>query len=165
VTLNEMGVNKNRPHVFVLPEDDANRQIAAGFTLGVPMESSRQIYVLPVAGGWMFVLDKFLSDERVDMENCPARHMVLLIDFDNDEERLRLAIDKIPESVRERVFVLGALSEPEDLRADLGSYEKIGLALATDWSEDTTITWDHHLLRHNANELARLRLSVRPFLF
>jgi hypothetical protein len=77
-----MSVNQHRPHVFVLPEDDANRQLAVGFSLAVAMQRSRQIYVLPVAGGWTQVLEHFLSDEVVDMETCPHRYMVLLIDFD-----------------------------------------------------------------------------------
>lgn len=28
-----MSVNKERPHVLILPEDDANRQLANGFQL------------------------------------------------------------------------------------------------------------------------------------
>ena len=28
-----MSVNRHQPHVFVLPEDDANRQMAIGFIL------------------------------------------------------------------------------------------------------------------------------------
>jgi hypothetical protein len=35
-----MSVNRNRPHVFVLPEDDANLQLATGFVLEFP---TRQI--------------------------------------------------------------------------------------------------------------------------
>ncbi len=63
------------------------------------------------------------------------------------------------------MFVLGVWSEPEDLRADLGSYETIGLALARDCREETDQTWEHCLLQHNAAELMRLRESVRPILF
>lgn len=29
-----MSINKFRPHIHVLPEDEANRQIATGFLLG-----------------------------------------------------------------------------------------------------------------------------------
>jgi hypothetical protein len=40
------------------------------------------------------------------------------------------------------VFILGALSEPEALkRADLGSYESIGLAMAKDCREETERIW------------------------
>ena len=43
-----MSVNKFRQHVFVLPEDDANRQLANGFLLDL---SVRQVQILPEAGG------------------------------------------------------------------------------------------------------------------
>jgi hypothetical protein len=63
------------------------------------------------------------------------------------------------------VFILGVWTEPEELRANLGSYETIGMALAKDCREDSDTTWGHDLLRNNAGEIARLRERVRPFLF
>jgi len=161
-----MSVNKDRPHILVLPEDDANRQLANGFLMEVPPISLRKIQVLPVAGGWIRVLDGFLSDHVKDMNHCSARFMVLLIDFDNHQERLEDAKARIPQDLLERVFILGALSEPEALKqAHLGSYETIGKALAEDCRDGTDATWAHKLLRHNAGELYRLREFVRPILF
>jgi len=161
-----MGVNKNRPHVFVLPEDDANRQLAIGFTLAVSMRFSRQIYVRRVAGGWTQVLECFLSDEVAGMESCPERYMVLLIDFDGNKQRLGEASGRIPEHLRERVFILGSWSDPEELKNQLKkALEAIGLALARDCREETDNTWSHDQLKHNAGELVRLRERVRPILF
>jgi hypothetical protein len=71
----------------------------------------------------------------------------------------------IPERLRERVFVLGTWSEPEELRETLGTYETIGRALAKDCHDNTEATWAHNLLRHNAGELERLRKHIRPILF
>ena len=160
-----MSVNKYLPHVFVLPEDDANRQLANGFLLYQPL-SVRQIYVLKEAGGWTQVLVRFKSDHVVGMDCYPGRFMVLLIDFDDKRERLTKAKAVIPEHLTERVFILGALSKPEALRqANLGSYEDIGLAMAKDCREETDRTWRHDLLQHNASELDRLRQHVRPILF
>jgi len=65
----------------------------------------------------------------------------------------------------DRVFILGAWTEPEDLKADLGSYETIGLAMAKDCREETNRIWRHDLLRHNTSEIDRLRRLVRPILF
>ncbi len=159
-----MSVNRYLPHVLVLPEDDANRQLANGFLLGRYL-SARKIQVLEEAGGWNEVLERFLSDHVDGMNLYPGRCMVLLIDFDGREERLQVAKARIPGPLTDRVFVLGALSEPEALRPSLGSYETIGLAMARDCREETNITWGHHLLRHNVNELDRLRERVRPLLF
>jgi hypothetical protein len=157
-----MSVNRNKPHVLVLPEDDANRQIANGFQLDL---FSRQIQVLDVAGGWIRVLDSFAGDHIGAMDRFKERFMVLLIDLDDKEGRLQGAKAKIPTHLTERVFVLGSLSQPEDLKNDLGSFETIGKALAKDCREGTNETWSHPLLRHNAPEVLRLREQVRPILF
>jgi hypothetical protein len=159
-----MGINRYLPHVFVLPEDDRDRQLAIGFLLDENLAISK-IQVLPEAGGWSKVLDLFKSDHICEMERYPHRFMVLLIDFDGKQDRLGQAKAKIPGHLIERVFVLGAWTDPEDLRAKLGSYETIGKLLAKDCREGTDTTWGHDLLRHNASEIDRLRRHVRPILF
>lgn len=159
-----MSCNKYLPHVWVLPEDDANRQLANGFLTDESL-LTRNIQVLEEAGGWIEVLNHFNSDHVAGMERNTNRFMVLLIDFDNREERLQYAKARIPERLIDRVFILGSLSDPESLRANLGSYETIGLAMARDCREGTETTWGRPLLRHNAGELERLRENVRPILF
>ncbi|MGD0776052.1 MAG: hypothetical protein ABSC05_24820 [Candidatus Solibacter sp.] len=158
-----MSINRHKPHVLVLPEDDANRQLANGFLLHPSL--STQIQVLEVAGGWTKVLDLFRSDHVHTMAAYPNRSMVLLIDLDGRQGRLDQAKESIPDTLKDRVFVLGVWTEPEALKANLGSYEKIGLAMAEDCREDTTATWGHELLRHNSGEMERLRQKVRPILF
>jgi hypothetical protein len=159
-----MSVNKRQPHVLVLPEDDADRQLAKGFHLDLHL-STRKFQVLPEVGGWSRVLECFLSDHVPDVDRYPGRFMVLLIDFDRKKERLQKAKARIPQHLTDRVFILGSWSNPEALRPDLGSYETIGLALAQDCREETNSTWGHDLLRHNSSELDRLREQVRPLLF
>lgn len=171
-----MSVNKYQPHIKVLPEDDANRQLANGFLLEVGrMEvdrkevdrtRQRQMQVLPVAGGWQNVLNLFISDHVAEMEKYSTRFMILLIDFDGKEDRLNNAKVAIPNHLTDRVFILGVWSEPEALkRATLDSYETIGRNLARDCLEETDTTWEHNLLRHNGGELDRLRKHVRSILF
>ena len=160
-----MSPNEDRPHVLVLPEDDANRQLANGFHLRVDWDCNRQMQVLRSAGGWHKVLDVFKAKHVSDMKRCTKRFMVLLIDFDKKTSRLDEAKAAIPEYLADRVFILGVWSEPEKLPADLGSYESLGAKLASDCREETDATWQHTLLRHNAGELDRLRQHVRPILF
>lgn len=158
-----MTVNKYLPHVFVLPEDDANRQLATGFTLNI---STRQLQVLAPAGGWTRVRDAFVSNHVSAMERNKNRFMILLVDFDENMGRLDQVKSKIPENLQDRVFVLGALSTPEALRqAGLGAYEAIGSLLANDCRNGTQEVWGHDLLQHNEGELTRLRNSVCDFLF
>jgi hypothetical protein len=149
----------------VLPEDDANRQLANGFRLDQYLQNWK-IQVLEEAGGWTKVLARFNSDHVVGMNRFSGRFMVLLIDFDGHQARLGQAKAEIPGELSERVFILGALTKPEALKqASLGSYEEIGLAMARDCREGTDTVWGHDLLRHNASELDRLRRCVLPILF
>lgn len=160
-----MSVNKWLPHVLVLPEDDANRQLANGFLLD-PLLATRRMQILEEAGGWQEVLNRFREEHVPAMDRYPERFMVLLIDFDRQNNRLAEARAVIPEHMQERVFVLGVWTEPEELRqARREPYEEIGLALARDCRDNTSDAWSHELLAHNAGELEGLRNFVRPFLF
>lgn len=159
-----MSVNKNLPHILVLPEDDADRQLANGFHLGV--DQTRKIQVLEEAGGWNKVLECFESTHISEMDRYTHRFMVLLIDFDRRANRLEQVKAKIPGRLKDRVFILGVWSEPEDLRqAKLGSFETIGRALAEDCREGSYTTWGHDLLKHNKEEIERLGVQIRPILF
>lgn len=160
-----MAVNKYQPHVLVIPEDDADRQIANGFLMDQSL-FTRRIQILEEAGDWVRVLDQFESDHIAGMESWPGRFMVLIIDFDGNTGRLAQAMARIPANLADRVFVLGSLTDPEDLRRSFGkTFEEIGTALAEDCREDTNLSWEHNLLQHNSKELNRLRTSVRTFLF
>jgi hypothetical protein len=102
------------------------------------------------------------------MKRFPDRRLVLLLDFDQDEGRRGKVFAEIPDDLKNRVFVLGVWSEPEDLRRNLHiSLEAIGqeLAEACLANEFLKSRWNHPLLSHNADELNRLRQSVRPILF
>lgn len=159
-------MNKERPHILVLPEDDANRQLANGFHRRVDWDRQRRMQVLPVAGGWNEVLSLFVSDHIRLLELWPSRFMVLLIDHDNDPQRLMRALKKIPNHLRDRVFVLGVLSEPEDLKPAFQlPLDEIGAELAEECRGDAGEKWGHNLLKHNASELDRLRQQLFPILF
>jgi len=164
-----MSINKHKPHLLLLPEDDADRQIANGFVIaqGVGLDN-RAIQILPEVGGWKKVLDEFIECHCSEMRSHPARMMVLLIDFDNQyTTRFPYFKSNIPADLQGRVFVLGVRSEPEQLKRALGcvGFEKIGEALAKDCYENTTRTWGHELLEHNESELHRMMAAVKPFLF
>lgn len=160
-----MSLNKNQPHLLVLPEDDANRQIFNGFINHLSVNSSA-IKGLPIANGWKKAVDQLMNDYAHKMRKFPHAMIVLIIDFDKDENRFSYVESKIPDDLKERVFVLGTQSNPENLRkATKKSFEELGKALAKDCSDNTNELWVHELLKHNKNELDRMILSVKPFLF
>jgi hypothetical protein len=156
-------LNKYRKHVLVLPEDDANRQLANGFLSEVDQP---RMQILPEAGGWLRVCEAFLFQHVGAMRKYPQRHVVLLLDFDEDQTRLEKVKMSVPEDLRDRVFLLGVWSEPEALKQEgLGSYERIGRLMAQDCRNRVSGVWHHQLLHHNAGELARLDQAVRDSLF
>jgi hypothetical protein len=165
-----MSVNKYNPHLIILPEDDHNLQIAKGFRRDINVDKGA-IQVLPVAGGCEKVLRKF-GNHISDMRKFPQRNILLLIDFDDQEDRFSYAEGYIPEDLRNRVFILGVKIEPRDLKKDIlknfkgiKSFENIGEALAKDCTENKNELWEHDLLIHNKPELERMVVSVKPFLF
>ncbi|MDX9944468.1 MAG: hypothetical protein RBS35_06705 [Azonexus sp.] len=159
-------VNNYLPHVMVLPEDDANRQIVNGF-LKDPSLNLGAIRPLPIAGGWGKVREDLSASQAAQLRNHRQRHLVLLIDFDGQvDERTQSFQAAIPEDVRDRVYVLGTQDEPEPLRKNCGvSLEKIGEQLAYACAHGEAGLWDHSMLKHNRAEVARLIQNVKPFLF
>jgi hypothetical protein len=158
--------NNYLPHIHVLAEDDHNSQIANGFLLELNVDN-RAVKVLPLADGWKKAVEEFKKKYASDMKQLSERMMVFLIDFDNNfENRLSYVEKYIPEELKARVFVLGVLSEPEDLKRDINkTFEEIGEALAKDCSDNTNELWGHNLLKHNKGELDRMPSSVKTLLF
>lgn len=161
-----MGVNKYKCHVWVVPEDDATRQLANGFLLHPSLDGTC-IQVRPPSGGWARVLEDFETHQVANLRGNSLLHLAMLIDFDEQvETRTAHFRGRIPDDVLERVYILGARNEPEPLRQTTGkSLEMIGRALATACADGEAGLWDNELLRHNAAELVRLTASVKPFLF
>ncbi len=162
-----MTPNKHLPHVHVLPEDEADSDIARGFFLNQNVIQGKW-QILNYVGGWAKVIDEFEKIHIRELRNREHRRLVLVLDFDNRyPQRLSEIHDKIPPELQDRVFVLGVLSEPESLKTALGhkTCEDIGLALAQECAENKYTLWGHDLLEHNELELKRLISSVKPFLF
>ncbi|MFN3561114.1 MAG: hypothetical protein ACK4XY_04750 [Chloroherpetonaceae bacterium] len=160
-----MSANKYEPHLVVLPEDDANAALINGFLLFEGL-NSRQVQVLPVAGGWQNALQLFLDEHIPKLRQYNHRRFLLVIDFDSDLSRRDLVLQQIPNEVRDRAFVLGVFSEPEQLKSALNRrFEDIGRTLSQECFENRHELWAHQLLVHNQTELTRLNQSVKDFLF
>lgn len=158
-----MTMNKYSPHVYVIPEDDADRQIADGFLLH-PRVNETRIQVMPPAGGWPRVLATFQDEYLPKLHAYPHAHVVMLIDFDDQVEKRRFDFEKeIPADLKSRVFVIGTRNTPEALKKELKrSLEAIGQALADDCAAGTAAIWDHGQLIHNDAERKRFLETVWP---
>lgn len=112
-----MSVNKYKPHVWVIPEDDANRQLANGF-LQSHTVNIRAIGINPPAGGWTNVLDVFEDEFVPYLRKWQHAHVVMLIDFDNTNDRGSKCDQRIPDDLKQRVFVLSSRENPERLKTE-----------------------------------------------
>jgi hypothetical protein len=159
-------MNRYAAQVYLIPEDDADRQLADGFVLHDQVNASR-IQIMPPAGGWSYVLRTFQDEYVSRLRANPKGHVVMLIDFDGDYGSRRAAFERaIPDDLKQRVFVLGPKQTPEILRKELGrSFEQIGLALADDCHAGTAVVWSHEELKHNEPDRQRLFQVVKPILF
>ncbi len=147
----------------MLPEDGADRQLADGFLLSNHVKANR-VQVLPPAGGWPSVLAQFISEHVPGLRQYAKRMIVLLIDFDNDLTRRQIFEAEIPTDLKERVFIIGCLDEPESM--GLGNkFEAFGTDLAESCANNERGAWSHLHLLHNAMELERMSSNVRPILF
>src|SRR5947209_18812124 len=128
-----MTMNKYAPHVYVIPEDDRDRQIADGFVLHHQVKDTR-IQVVPPAGGWSKVLKTFRDEYIQKIREYPHAHVVMLIDFDGRIDERRAEFEQaIPDDLKVRVFVVGSKDNPETLKKALKiSFEEIGKSLAND---------------------------------
>ena len=163
--------NIYQPHLLVLPEDDANRQILVGFKNHLAV-NSRKMDVQNIAGGWLVAVTSVVEEHVPLMRKFPKRHVLLVIDFDGQFERRDYILTKIPADVQDRFYILSCSDEPERLLASMGiraeegsKLETLGRLLATDCEHNTNETWNHEMLAHNATELERLRSNVKGFLF
>jgi len=159
-------MNRYKDHLYIIPEDDRDRQLAQGFRLYDQVNTQR-IQIMPPAGGWANVLAQFQTEYVQQLRQYPLGRVVLLIDFDGDygNRRGRFGTD-IPVDLRERVFVVGARETPEELKRELGqSFEEIGKSLADACYRGVDGHWGHDHLRHNDPDRHRLVRDVKPFLF
>lgn len=162
-----MSVNNYEYHLLIIPEDNANRELANGF-LRHPNINLGRVRVLGNAGGWKKAIDS-LDEMCQSMAKYQKRHVLILIDFDKDsDERKKAFSEKVDDSFQDRCFLLGCLDEPEILKKELNEsyYENIGKKLAEScYDNKIDGIWHCDQLNHNSNELKRLKETVRPFLF
>lgn len=159
-----MGNNNYRPCVYVVPEDDANRQIVDGFCLDYRITG--QIQVLPNAGGWSKVIKTIETEYFSILRKYPNVHVLGLIDCDNEPGRIQRLNKEFPTDVRDRIFLLGTLPNPEAFKSELHlTFEGLGEMLAEDCASGNEEIWKHKHLEHIQDEIARAKEKLRSVLW
>ncbi|MCG5516386.1 MULTISPECIES: hypothetical protein [unclassified Ectothiorhodospira] len=164
-----MAVNRYRKHLVIYLEDKPYRGIVNGLKT-IPSVNDCVIDARPPSGGWGRVFAD-LEDNLNLLNNRPAMHALLLMDFDNDFISRKKKFDEIlkGQSCRERVFLLGIdEKESEDLKATLqeSNNEAVGKRLVGTCPDETSVDWQNPHLRCNKHEIARMRnAGVLAWLF
>lgn len=152
------------PEILIKPEDDPNRQLAIGFLQHFAVDD-RRLKVLPVAGGWLKAVDWLRETGKDRLKRRPNRQIVVMIDGDGDADRFAKATEDVPETLRDRVFVIGCRREPEQLKREVGgSYEQIGTRLANGCHDKEYKLWRQALPSTAAETLERLQSTLRPLI-
>jgi len=160
-----MSVNRARPHLLILPEDQANREIVNGFLAYSSVDLNR-VQVMKNLGGWKNVCNEFEHVYVPKLNQNKNCHVVMLIDFDEKPDRRAYVEGLIPDDLQDRVFVIGVWSQPEKLKEDtMLTFEGIGGKLEQDCPRQPAGIWNHELLNHNAVDLDRLWKSLGAILF
>ena len=161
-----MSANKYTRHLIVIPEDQAVCDIVNGFSTYLDA-NERQFSVYDLARGWERGRDTLLQLSEGYMRKYPYSYAVLIVDFDGNAHRGSEIKNQIPEEVRDRVFVVGVLNEPEDLKDSTGmKFEELGRQIAGGCKDSSIDFWKgQELLAHNVDEIRRLSEAVRDLFF
>lgn len=171
-------VNRERPHLYIVPEDDADRQLANGF-ISYYEVNHRQVQVLNEADGWPKVIDTILNEYIPILRRYPHAHVLGLIDCDDRENRIQKKLDLFPDDFRDRIFLLGFTKDPEKFKrvVKMGKdperfkgiikkeLERIGYTLAEECFLDALALWNHEQLQHISAEIDRAKTALRPIIF
>lgn len=159
-----MGLDKYKPGLYVIPEDDADRQIADGFVNDLRVKNVVQ--VMPLAGGWKKVIKEIVDVYIPILRKYKELRVVGVIDCDGRENRILTELKEIPVDVRKRVFILGTLITPEEFKASVGlHFAPLGEKLAQECFDENFELWNHEHLIFLENEVNRAKEELRPILF
>jgi hypothetical protein len=129
--------------------------------------NERQFYVYDLARGWERGKETLLKLSKGYMREYPSSYALLIVDFDGNAHRGSEIKNQIPEEVRDRVFVVGVLNEPENLKNSTGmKFEQLGLQIAEGCKDSNIDFWERQEpLAHNVDEIRRLSKAVRNLFF
>lgn len=162
-----MSINRHLPHLLVIPEDAADRELANGALKNLNV-NGRAVQVMPFVGGWPKFENELKSDYIHRLQTYPNGRLLLLVDFDDQGEARRDRVRSwVPNDLHSRVYILGAAKDPEELKRALenSSLESIGDALLEGCPEGVNEHWNSPQLHHNKTELTALLEDGRSYLF
>jgi len=166
-----LSVNKFQPHLLILPEDQAVKDVAIGAVESIRVKAAANLSIEKLLDGWRKLEDRLPEYDHY-LGKHPEARLLAIIDLDGDRNRPDEVRTWINVSFADRIFLLSSFHEPEALQRALhqdlkltGSLEMIGGTLVDDCPDDQSEAWAHSHLEHNKPELERFMASCRPILF
>uniref|UniRef100_A0A7C4W7H2 DUF4276 family protein n=1 Tax=Desulfatirhabdium butyrativorans TaxID=340467 RepID=A0A7C4W7H2_9BACT len=159
-----MSVNRYRPHLVVVMEDDSYRQLVNGAKLYARF-SHNHIDARKLLGGWTKVLDGIDEEGELlkELRRFTHMHLLLLIDFDNQyDRRYEIFRERCQKAdCYNRSFLLGIdHDQAEDLKhTQRNSFESLGKELVEGCldPECPNSAWNEEHLRCNQTEIERMK--------
>lgn len=173
-------MNEYRPHLKILCEDEINQNFAKGFILG--LNSYQFLHpqietIKDVAGGWNKAVNGLNEVWLNQLKQNKYLFLLILIDSDGNSNRLNAVLSTIPNDLKERVFVMGCLDEPETLKQqshaaikqmdkkEKVSDEAVGKVLFQHCKDNPENNlWHSDELKHNLAEIERLKENTKHFI-
>jgi len=160
-----VSLNNFKPHMLLVPEDEALMNMAIGFA---KTAGTGQIRPERQAGGRDELLEQFCREEIPKLRRFPERFLILLTDFDNGGGNQQKLKEAIPADLIERVCILGPWTNAEVLRAELrelhlltpNSKERVGEVLAESCLGDDLTHWEVEQLKHLRDEVVRVQPRI-----
>jgi len=153
-----LSVNRGKPYLLIIPEDDDDRAFAEGARGALP---AMNVKIVANSNGWPKIEKLLAGVYNKRLRANANEHLLILIDFDTKgQKRYDKVFGWVPEDVKDRVFIIGPEKEPKDLKKSLKlkmSFWQMGDQLVSDCDEQQiNPLWDHDMLSHNKPEFRRL---------
>lgn len=170
-----MGVNRERQHLIIFPEDGPYRKLLNGLTKRSYHVNASVIDVKNPCGGWPKVFEALTENLHL-LSKYENAHILLLMDFDDKtlgelrfEERVAKFKELVPQDFENRVFLLGVNHKQAELLKKLfktSDWEAIGKLLISDCPNGDLSNWNNKHLACNLPEIQRMKQAgVLDWLF
>ena len=173
-------MNKYKPNLQILCEDRINQDIARGFILGFynDFKNPASIEVCrELARGWCKAVNSLHEEWVQKLQDNENLFLLVLIDSDGKLNRILEIKSRLPKNLINRIFIIGCLNEPEELKKQAVSFikadnpkekqsnEAVGKILFKHCKDKfTNNLWNSCELEHNFDEIIRLKQYTKHFI-
>lgn len=157
-----MSVNREKPYLIVLFEDNAYKDLFMGFQFS----TQRQVKQNTVYGGFKYIYLELTNNDSLtlkELKKYSNAYVLAMIDADLDSQS-ESNIEKLKSSIcteyKERVFVVGSQYEAEDIKKTVieqGKWKSVSKKLENSCINEDCGLWQDEMLEHNSAEIARLK--------